>query len=69
MLEEVEGEVEEEVLDLAEGSFKKLVIEWKGPDLVYTTVKDWILSDQAAGRGSPQPTATSAVAGEEPPQF
>ena len=47
MLEEVEGEVEEEVLDLAEGSFKKLVIEWNGPDLVYTTVKDWILSDQS----------------------
>ena len=47
MLEELEEEVEEEALDLVEGSFKKLVIEWNGPDLVYTTVKDWILSDQS----------------------
>ena len=39
--------LEEEALDLAEGSFKKLVIEWNGPDIVYTTVKDWILSDQS----------------------
>ena len=42
--EEEEGE---EALDLEEGSFRKLVIEWNGPDLVYSTVTNWILSDQS----------------------
>ena len=42
--EEEEGE---EALDLEEGSFRKLVIEWNGPDLVYSTVSNWILSDQS----------------------
>ena len=41
--EEEEGE---EALDLEEGSFRKLVIEWNGPDLVYSTVSNWISSDQ-----------------------
>ena len=45
--EEVEEEEGERALDLVEGRFKKLVIEWSGPDLVYSTVKDWILSDQS----------------------
>ena len=48
--EEEKGEEEEEgeeALDLLKGSFKKLVLEWNGPDLVYSTVKDWILSDQS----------------------
>ena len=45
--EEVVEEEEEGALDLVEGSFKKLVLEWSGPDLVYFTVKDWILSDQS----------------------
>ena len=48
MSEEEKGEEEEEgEEDLVEGSFKKLVLEWNGPDLVYFTVKDWILSDQS----------------------
>ena len=34
-------------MDLEEGSFRKLVIEWNGPDLVYSTVTNWILSDQS----------------------
>ena len=38
---------EEEALDLEEGSFRKLVLEWNGPDLVYSTVNEWILSDQS----------------------
>ena len=42
--EEEEGE---EAMDLEEGSFRKLVIEWNGPDLVYSTVTNWILSDQS----------------------
>ena len=42
--EEEEGE---EALDLEEGSFRKLVIEWNRPDLVYSTVTNWILSDQS----------------------
>ena len=42
--EEEEGE---EALDLEEGSFRKLVVEWNGPDLVYSTVTNWILSDQS----------------------
>ena len=42
--EEEEGE---EALDLEEGSFRKLVVEWNGPDLVYSTVSEWILSDQS----------------------
>ena len=41
--EEEEGE---EALDLEEGSFRKLVVEWNGPDLVYSTVSNWISSDQ-----------------------
>ena len=35
MSEEEKGEEGEE--DLVEGSFKKLVLEWNGPDLVYST--------------------------------
>ena len=42
--EEEEGE---EALDLEEGSFRKMVVEWNGPDLVYSTVSEWILSDQS----------------------
>ena len=45
--ESSEEEEEEEALDLEEGSFRKLVIEWNGPDLVYSTVTNWILSDQS----------------------
>ena len=47
--EEEKGEEEmgEEALDLGEGSFRKLVLEWNGPDLVFSTVNDWILSDQS----------------------
>ena len=39
MSEEEKGEEElgEEALDLEEGSFRKLVLEWNGPDLVYFT--------------------------------
>ena len=37
----------EKALDLEEGSFRKLVLEWNGPDLVYSTVNEWILSDQS----------------------
>ena len=44
--EEEKGE-EGEALDLGEGSFRKLVLEWNGPDLVFSTVNDWILSDQS----------------------
>ena len=42
-----EVEEGEEALDLEEGSFRKLVVEWNGPDLVYSTVSNWILSDQS----------------------
>ena len=42
-----EVEEGEEALDLEEGSFRKLVVEWNGPDLVYSTVTNWILSDQS----------------------
>ena len=45
--EKGEEELGEEALDLKEGSFRKLVLEWNGPDLVYFTVKEWILSDQS----------------------
>ena len=45
--EELSEEEGEEALDLEEGSFRKLVIEWNGPDLVYSTVTNWILSDQS----------------------
>ena len=44
MPEEEEGV---EALDFEEGSFRTLVLEWNGPDLVYSTVKDWFLSDQS----------------------
>ena len=38
MSEEEKGEEEEEgEEDLVEGSFKKLGLEWNGPDLVYST--------------------------------
>ena len=42
-----EEELGEEALDLEEGSFRKSVLEWNGPDLVYSTVNEWILSDQS----------------------
>ena len=49
MSDEEKGEEEEGegALDLGGGSFRKLVLEWNGPDLVYSTVNDWIVSDQS----------------------
>ena len=44
MPEEEEGV---EALDFEEGSFRTLVLEWNGPNLVYSTVKDWCLADQS----------------------
>ena len=52
--EEMLEEVEEEALGLAEGSFKKLVIEWNGPDIVYTTVKAYMQKAGDTGDISPQ---------------
>ena len=46
-------EEEEEPLDSEGSSFRELVLDWSGPDLVYTKVTHWISDIACSGPCSP----------------
>ena len=47
-----EEEEDAEDTDLGGSSFKEMVLDWSGPDLVYTTVSDWILDPTHSGKST-----------------
>ena len=51
--EEMYQEEEDEALDSKGSSFKTLVLQWNGPDLVYTKVTQWISDTACSGPCSP----------------
>ena len=53
MSKEEEEKESTEALDSEGNSFKKLVLDWNGPDHVYIKVTDWILAPTLSENPTP----------------